>query len=413
MTEQTDYLARVFDGGWLDSQHFPPMSWAVHGLIPEGMGLLTGAPKAGKSWAALGIALAVAAGGKALGKIPTGDPRPVLLLALEDGPRRLQGRCRALVPGQPIPPLLHFVTTASPADVLHIVGAWLNQHGDQRPLVILDTLGKVMPPALPGEGAYQRDYRIGSRLKALTDEHPGACLLVVHHTRKAGSEDWMDSTSGTNGLNGAADFTVNLSRNRNEDTGVIRVTGRDVPEGEYAITNTSGSWVLDGEALADAARKADEIRATANLGDLSAEVLRLVNLHPEGVGPTEVGRQLDMTASNAGTYLQRLEASGRIRKHGRGKYAPIHGTPTDCVESVETAGQTASEFSTLPLECGNGATDAFHISTLSTPTQRGTDFHTSTLSTFPCAVCGEPLHPFLAAEGQDTHPACDTVRSTA
>lgn len=410
MTEQTDYLSRVFDGGWLDSQQFPPMSWAVHGLIPEGMGLMTGAPKAGKSWAALGIALAVASGGMALGKVPTGDPRPVLLLALEDGPRRLQGRCRTLAPGQPIPQLLHFVTAAGPADVLQLVGAWLDRYGDHRPLAILDTLGKVMPPALPGEGAYQRDYRVGSRLKALTDEHPGACLLVVHHTRKAGSEDWMDSTSGTNGLNGAADFTINLSRNRNEDTGVIRVTGRDVPEGEYAVTNVSGSWVLDGEALADAARKAAEVRATANLGDRATEVLRLVNQHPEGIGPTEVGRQLDMPASNAGTYLQRLEESGRIRKHTRGRYAPLASSSVESVESVETAGQSGSQASTLPIEkCGNGPED-FHVSTLSTPVLQDTDFHISTLSTRRCALCSSPD----VLPGRGICPDCDqTVRSTA
>src|SRR5699024_2049477 len=32
-------------GDWLDQQHFPPVAWAVPGLIPEGFGLLTGAPK--------------------------------------------------------------------------------------------------------------------------------------------------------------------------------------------------------------------------------------------------------------------------------------------------------------------------------------------------------------------------------
>ncbi|MGB3258890.1 MAG: AAA family ATPase, partial [Ornithinimicrobium sp.] len=232
------------------------MSWAVPGLIPEGMGLLTGAPKAGKSWAALGIGLAVASGGDALGKVPTGEARPVLLLALEDGNRRLQGRCRTLLGGNPIPGRLDFLTSATPAAVLDVIDAWLKLHGHERPLVILDTLGKVMPVALPGEGAYQRDYRVGGRLKALTDGHPGACLLIVHHTRKATGEDWMDSTSGTNGLNGSADFTVNLSRDRNQDAGIIRVTGRDVPEGMYAVTATSGSWTIDGAALADAARKA-------------------------------------------------------------------------------------------------------------------------------------------------------------
>ncbi|WP_366521169.1 AAA family ATPase [Lapillicoccus sp.] len=108
-------LDRVRSGSWLDGQHFAPLDWAVPGLIPEGFGLLTGAPKAGKSWAALGIGLAVASGATALDAIPVGPARPVLLLALEDGDRRLQGRCRSLLGEQtPIPALLDYVTEATP-----------------------------------------------------------------------------------------------------------------------------------------------------------------------------------------------------------------------------------------------------------------------------------------------------------
>jgi len=332
--EPSDILARIRSGEWLDAQTFPPLSWAVPGIVPEGFGLFTGPPKSGKSWATLGVILAVAAGGYAFGKVPVGQPRPVLLLALEDGHRRLQDRCRRLLCGEPIPALLDYTTRATPGEVLPLIGAWLDQHHDARPLVVLDTLGKVSPPALPGESAYARDYRIGGHLKALSDAHPGAALVVVHHTRKLGSDDWMDSTSGTNGLNGAADFTVSLSRSRNDTAGILRVTGRDVPEGEYALTVTDGSWTLDGSSLADAARAAQQAKATEGLGDRSAEVVALVGRNPQGIGPTALGTMLAIPASQAGTYLARLADAGRIRKAGRGMYAP--STPVETVESVET-----------------------------------------------------------------------------
>lgn len=67
---------------------------------------------------------------------------------------------------------------------------------------MLDTLGKVMPEARVGESAYQRDYRIGGRLKRIADEWPGLAVVVVHHDRKAAAEDFVDSVSGTNGLAG-------------------------------------------------------------------------------------------------------------------------------------------------------------------------------------------------------------------
>src|SRR5665648_39471 len=326
--EPSDILARIRSGEWLDAQTFPPLSWAVPGIVPEGFGLFTGPPKSGKSWATLGVILAVAAGGYAFGKVPVGQPRPVLLLALEDGHRRLQDRCRRLLCGEPIPALLDYTTRATPGEVLPLIGAWLDQHHDARPLVVLDTLGKVSPPALPGESAYARDYRIGGHLKALTDAHPGAALVVVHHTRKLGSDDWMDSTSGTNGLNGAADFTVSLSRARNETAGVLKVTGRDVAEGEYAVTVQDGTWTLTGFTLADAARAAQQAKAVAGLGDTSAEIVAYVAAHPQGVRAKDVADALGIAEKDAGTYLLRAERTERIRRIERGLYGPVGSVGT-------------------------------------------------------------------------------------
>ncbi len=86
---------KIVTGDWLDAQVFPPMRWVVPGVIAEGLTILAGAPKLGKSWLALSLALAVASGTDALGCIDVGHPRPVLYLALEDGHRRLQFRSRA------------------------------------------------------------------------------------------------------------------------------------------------------------------------------------------------------------------------------------------------------------------------------------------------------------------------------
>ncbi|MGI8701240.1 MAG: AAA family ATPase [Nocardioidaceae bacterium] len=77
---------------------FPEPRWAVPGIIAEGVTLLAGAPKVGKSWLALGLGIAVATGGKALGALDVmeGD---VLYLALEDPPRRLQDRLAKVLSG--------------------------------------------------------------------------------------------------------------------------------------------------------------------------------------------------------------------------------------------------------------------------------------------------------------------------
>jgi hypothetical protein len=381
-----ELLARIKNGADLDRRQFPPLTWVVPGLIPEGFGLMTGPPKLGKSWAVLGVCLALASGGDALGKIPVGDPRPVLLLALEDGDRRLQGRCRYLLgDGVPIPELLDYQTRMTPDEVTPTVRAWLRRHGSAAPLVVLDTLGKVLPDARPGEGAYQRDYRIGSELKTLVDAQPGACLLVVHHTRKAGSDDWMDSTSGTNGLNGSADFTINLSRARGEDTGIIRVTGRDVAESEHAVTTDNGRWTIDGNTLAEAAEKAAQAALRAGIGDRSAEILDYVAGQQEPVTPKQVAEALDIP--EARRYLARLADTGRLVKAGYGKYAPTNSVPTVPLSQLAPSGQVAAVpelgQSELYVSHSDGAlTSDWDSGTGGTPVSEG-----------PSRPCGHPGDP--------------------
>jgi hypothetical protein len=331
-----DLLANVRNGEWLDAQTFAPLKYAVPGVIAEGFTLFIGAPKVGKSWATLDIGLGGAVGGVAFGAIRVGDPRPVFLLALEDGDRRLQDRARKLLDGAPLPAKLDRVTQiAEPGRVLETIDAWLDIHGDETPLVILDTLGKVMPPAEKGESAYGRDYRIGSALKRLVDDHPGASLVVNHHDRKAGTTDFVESVSGTNGLAGSADSIVVLSRKRNATDGVLQVTGRDIAEGEYALRFVDGAfWQLNGRSLEEAARRLIEVRARDKHSDQTREVIAYVNGHPDGVTPKQVDEALSMT--DARQYLGRLAHKGTIGKKERGTYTPVttvtvsqHPTPSD------------------------------------------------------------------------------------
>jgi RecA-family ATPase len=272
-------LSTLRDGAWLDAQHFPPLAYAVPGLIPEGSVLLVGPPKAGKSWLVLTVALAAAAGGRALSiAVPT---RPVFYLALEDGDRRLQDRCRKLLGGDPIPREFEYLLRLEQGRVVDTITTWLDRQHDVPPLVILDTLGKVMPPAAQGETNYQRDYRIGTTLKRIADDHPGMTLLTNHHDRKAAADDFVDSVSGTHGLAGAADTVIVLTRARQATSGLLKVTGRDVPEGEYAVTVADGfAWDLDGDDLQEAAARAREAQLTGAVSDRSAEIIAYVAANP-------------------------------------------------------------------------------------------------------------------------------------
>jgi AAA domain len=368
-------LSGLRNGSWLDRQDFPPLRYAVPGVIPEGSTLLVGAPKIGKSWLVLACALAKASGGIALSAISV-DASPVLYLALEDGDRRMQTRCRTLLGGGPIPAAFEYLTRVEPGRVLETITAWLARHPGAAPFVILDTLGKVMPPALTGESPYQRDYRIASGLKHLADSEPGSAVLVNHHDRKASADDFIDSVSGTHGLVGAADTTIVLVRPRNESDGLIKITGRDVPEAEYAVRFAHGStWQLNGLDLDEAARVAQSRALTAGLGDRSADIVAYVNAQTDPVTPAALADALGIDNDDAGKYLRRLSDSHRILKVGRGLYAPVR--------SVRTS-------ETQPDEPPNFG----HSDTSDAPTDRQP-------GNPRCTVCGKPnlFHPLSIARG--------------
>lgn len=317
-------LAGVRDGAWLSTQDFPPLAYAVEGLIPEGFTVEVGPPKAGKSWLTLALLLAVASGGIALGAIKAAPSRRVLYLALEDGDRRMQDRCRALLaPDEPIPELFCYKTRILPGSVLQTLAAWMRRHPDTA-MVVVDTLGKVMPPAMMGESAYQRDYRVGSALKSIADSHPGMAVMVLHHDRKAAAEDFVDSVSGTHGLAGAADTVMVLCRKRQSTEGVLKVTGRDVPEAEYALTIADGkTWQLDGVSLTAAAARARQREDSQALGDTSVQVLNVIREHPEGIRASEL---VPRFGKDVYQYLKRLTDAGRIDKPHRGLYIALSET---------------------------------------------------------------------------------------
>lgn len=321
ITDSPTALSSMVNGAWLDAQQFPDLQYAVSGLIPEGFGLLVGPPKAGKSWLVADIGLAVAAGGLALGRIGV-DQRPVLYLALEDGHRRLQTRFRRIMADGPIPPAMNVIVRAQAHQVMAMIEEFLAISAKESPLVILDTLGKVKPPRRAGEDSYAQDYQIGSRLKAATDTVPGSTLLVVHHSRKAESADFVDAVSGTNGIAGSADFVIVLARKRHCDKGVLSVTGRDISENEYAVSTDDGLWRLDGADLAAAARTAQSRRDDNNLGDRALDVLALVNNRAE-TRAADLDTALSISPEQGRVYLNRLADSGRITKIGRGVYTPV------------------------------------------------------------------------------------------
>lgn len=344
-------LADMVSAADLDKMIFPPLVEHVPHLITEGFGILAGAPKAGKSWLTGSIALACARGGTLLGGSGGGisvKRRSVLLLALEDGHRRLQSRMRRLNGDQPLPRRLDVLTEVKAGAVILTINEWLirHQYDAEPPLIILDTLGRARPQRRAGDDPYIADYQLGARIKATVDAVPGSALLAVHHTRKMGAEDFLDTVSGTQGISGSADYILVLRRKRKSDEGTLAVTGRDIAENEYAVKTDDGIWSLDGMDLLDAAATVESRTEHQNrnrLGNRSMDAMKFVNSRPTTT-PKDLADHLGIDSKIAGNMLGKLCEGGYIQKAGRGTYTACTSSG-ESGESSEIAGQGTKTIS--------------------------------------------------------------------
>lgn len=225
------------------AKEFPEPRWIVPSLILEGFFLLAGRPKIGKSWLALLLAVCKAGGLKFLGHAPA-ERGGVLYLALEDSQRRIKKRL--LLMGGTAPEGLHFRFKMPQIGKggLKTLERWLDEHPDVV-LVIIDTYGKVRDSKPKNGDPYQHDVEQAGQLQELAMRR-GISLFLVHHDRKAGAEDWLETVSGTFGLTGTADSVALLQRERDSANARLRVTGRDVEDADLALLFENCRWSVAG-----------------------------------------------------------------------------------------------------------------------------------------------------------------------
>ena len=210
----------------LQNRTYEPTPFLVDELIPEGLHILAGAPKIGKSWLALWLCLCVAQG-QALWNFATTQGE-ALYLSLEDSFQRIQTRLFDLT--EDAPPTLHFAIMAN--TLRHGLEQQIEQFLSEHPatkLVVIDTLQRVRS-AGSDSNLYANDYQDIGLLKRLADRRHIA-ILLIHHLRKLHDDDPMNMISGSTGLSGAADSTFVLQKNsRLANIASLHCTGRDIPD---------------------------------------------------------------------------------------------------------------------------------------------------------------------------------------
>ena len=228
----------------------------IDGILSNGLAILSGDSKIGKSWMVLWFCLKISRGEPVWG-LPT-SKTDVIYLALEDKDWRIQQRMQDLID---VPPTnLHFGFSCCKLGA-ELEGQIKLALKDQPStgLLFIDTLQMVRDNVSSKVNAYAQDYRDLSALKKIADDH-NICIFLVHHNRKEhdGSNVFNDMT-GSTGIAGVADTCMVLRKeDRFGNDAVLNITGRDIEEKRLKLTMRKNVWEVT-EALDTSALRRERI----------------------------------------------------------------------------------------------------------------------------------------------------------
>ena len=220
-------------------KEFDPLRCFVEGILAEGMTILAGKPKKGKSYLALDMSLSIAVGRQAFMKFQT-EKAKVLYVSLEDGERRIQRRLRQIQPN---------IATVKGLDYLYAFprlgeGAIeaIDHYADTYKVIIIDTMGRILPKQTDTKKSLSEYQEFTDALGPIQQLAIGRgfAVVFVDHVRKASAEDAGDTIMGSQGKFGAADHALIYSRKGEDKDGVLEVISRDLEQEKFVMTMQDG-----------------------------------------------------------------------------------------------------------------------------------------------------------------------------
>ena len=328
----------TIDGAALMSQPLRPPDFVVDSLLSQGLHILAGSPKVGKSWLVLWLAVMVAKG-EPVWDMATRQGQ-TLYLCLEDSVLRIQNRLFEIT--EDAPESVHFCTECAP------IGQGLEEQIEtfsmEHPgtvLVIIDTLQMVRPIH---DATYANDYRDMSVLKRLADRL-GLAILLIHHLRKEKAEDVFHRISGTTAISGAVDSNFTLvEKRRGSGRAKLTCIGRDIEYRELELErNADNVW----ELLSDSRTQPEllEGRITVLLSEFLEEQREFIGtptelsqrIDPdgqEGITPKKVSRLILQNVDP----LKKIGITVTIRRSNGKRIIELHSADSDDAEAPKEIG---------------------------------------------------------------------------
>ena len=348
-------MLTVIDGETLMDKRLPPAKFCVETLLPQGLCILGGSPKVGKSWLVLDLCVHIARG-ESLWNLPVAKGE-TLYLCLEDSERRIQERLNTVT--DDVPPGLYFATGNT--SIEGGVCDWIRNFKQAHPgitFVAIDTFQLIRTPT--PDVSYGNDYAELQPLRALAEELK-ICLLLVHHLRKMGDKDPINKLSGSTGIAGAVDAIYILEKDeRTESCATLYASGRDIRDRKMKlelVPNTC-TWELLADSLTmPESMMPDEMAALVTLmkrtlefsgsntelaSALSAELGREVTAK----GMKQMMNRWRFQMEALGVYFESRRSNGQ--KYIRVKY--VSPQPTESASSDPSASTSSALISFVPCD---------------------------------------------------------------
>ena len=268
----------------LDTEFAEP-NWAIPAMIPEGLTIIGGRPKVGKSWLMLQSAWSVGSGGMIFDrKVARGN---VLYLALEDSPRKLKERIQAM--GITRDALIAFQNDWQPLHKGGVDQLIIELERVDYRMIVIDTLTR----SIPGVDQKKDNGAVGMVLDNLQRMaiNRNLAIVMVDHTRKPSgfAADPIDDILHTTEKTAIADVIMALYKEQGKSGATLMGRGRDIEEIDLRLDfdHITRSWQLEGE----------------NITERSNEILDAL----EVLGKSQVVDLAKATGQNRGNVFTRLQ----------------------------------------------------------------------------------------------------------
>lgn len=302
-TTNTDILRsklKIFTAEQLNQIQFEHREHIIENMLTEGLNLLAGKSKLGKSWFALYLALHVASHTPLFNLFTVkNSDKYVTYFVLEDFEERIKSRQDKLLTNLKLNDsdfskrLRYITNTVQYRFVLDEEGFHLLDYfSKDSSLIIIDTYARAKQYK-NNKNEYDYETQILSRIQTIAFENHTS-ILLIHHTRKAHSEDVFDTVLGSTAIMGVADTILIFERMRKQELIKLHITGRDVEEQSIAIKfdKEKACFTFEGNA------------EMLELSELQREVLEM--LKKEALSFSEIKKRTNKGDGTVYKILQKL-----------------------------------------------------------------------------------------------------------